>query len=48
MLWTRKALRTGMDQVRSIVCVIHGTALGLAIAVRINNCQGWEPRKLWM
>ena len=25
-----------MDQVRSIVCVVHGTALGLAIAVRIS------------
>ena len=27
-----------MDQVRSIVCVVHGIALGLAIAVRINKC----------
>ena len=30
---------------RSIVHVIHGTALGLAIAVRINKCQELKPCK---
>lgn len=45
MLWTQRALRRSMDQVRSIVCVIHGTALGLAIAVKINKGQELKPRK---